>query len=261
MVNLSVCIEKFWRRADLPFDERIRRTASLGFDAYEFWGWRNKDLDALERAHEESGMTLAALALEPQFSLVEPGLEAELIEGAAQTAQVAERFGCSGLILTTGDIVADESFSITRRRVVRRLRKMAEIVGEAGKTIFLEPLNPLIDHRGYWLTTMAQANDIVEEVESPALTILYDLYHQQITEGNLIANLVRYLDRIGHIHTAGVPGRHELLGGENDYTALFAAIESSGYAGFVGLEFDPTLEDEEGLKQAQRLALDAEKLL
>ena len=96
---------------------------------------------------------------------------------------------------------------------------------------------------------MAQAGDIVEEVDSPGLGILYDLYHQQITEGKLIDNLHRHLHRIGHIHSAGVPGRSELLGSENDYAALFRAIDASGYNGFVGLEFRPTIGEEAALAQ------------
>ena len=84
---------------------------------------------------------------------------------------------------------------------------------------------------------MAQAADIVAEVDSPALTILYDIYHQQITEGNLISNLRTYLPLIGHIHTAGVPGRHELADNEIDYRVVFQAIDESDYAGCVGLEF------------------------
>lgn len=252
MVTLSVCIEMFW--TDLPYPERIRRSAGLGFSAFEFWGWKAKDLDAIRAAAQESGLTLAALALEPGFAVVRPDNEKALVQGVSDSADVARSFGGNGVIVTTGNVVAGESYEITRRRVVRKLRKMAAVAADKGITLFLEPLNPFVDHAGYWLVTMAQASDIVAEVDSPALTILYDLYHQQISEGNLIANLQRYAGQIGHIHTAGVPGRHELLGGENDYAALFRAIDAIGYSGHVGLEFRPTLGEEVALTQALALA-------
>lgn len=252
MVNLSVCIEMYW--PNLAYEERVRRVAALGFRAYEFWGWKNKDLEALRAVQAESGLQLAALALEPGFAVVHPTNEADLVQGVADTAKVAQSLDCRTIIVTTGDAIAGETYELTRRRVVRKLRKMADVAVDQGVQLALEPLNPIVDHKGYWLTTMAQAGDIVEEVASSGLTILYDLYHQQITEGNLIANLQRYAHQIGHIHTAGVPGRHELVGGENDYGVLFDAIDAIGYAGFVGLEFRPTIGDEAALRQSLTLA-------
>jgi hydroxypyruvate isomerase len=251
VVKLSVCIEMFW--TDLSFEERIRRTAALGFEAYEFWGWKNKNLDAMRAAQEETGIKLGALALEPGFAVVNQDNEREIMQGIAMTAETAQSLGCNSVIVTTGNVIAGEPWEMTRRRVVRRLKKMAQVAADAGVRICLEPLNPFVDHKGYWLTTMAEAGDIVEEVDSPALTILYDLYHQQITEGNLIANLQRHAHQIGHVHTAGVPGRHELVGGENDYGVLFHAIDNAGYTGFVGLEFRPTIGEEAALRQALAL--------
>ena len=84
-----------------------------------------------------------------------------------------------------------------------------------------------------------------------------DIYHQPITEGNLISNLRTYLPLIGHIHTAGVPSRHELADNEIDYRAVFRAIDESDYAGYVGLEFRPSLTEAEALAQAVRIAEEA----
>jgi hydroxypyruvate isomerase len=100
---------------------------------------------------------------------------------------------------------------------------------------------------------MAEASDIVEEVESPNLKILYDIYHQQLTEGKIIDNLRRYADRIGHIHVAATPGRTNLVGGDLDYRAIFAAIDTVGYGGYVGLEFRPTGDDAAALREAMGL--------
>lgn len=252
MPKLSVCVEMFW--TDLPYPERIRRVAALGYQAYEFWGWRSKDLDAIRAAQEETGLHLAGILAEPPMSLTTPGNDRELVQGMVESVQAARSLGCTGLIVTTGNVIPGESYEITRRRAVRKLKAMAQAAADGGAAIFLEPLNPFVDHPGYWLTTMAQAADIVEEVDSPALTILYDMYHQQITEGNLIANLHRHLSHIGHIHTAGVPGRHELVGSENDWVALFRAVDEAGYQGYVGLEFRPSMGEEAALQQCLDLA-------
>jgi hydroxypyruvate isomerase len=252
MVKLSVCIEMFWR--DLPYEERIARVARLGFPAFEFWSWSNKDLPAIQATMAEHDIPIAAMTFEPGSSLIKRNLTAQLVQGMRDTAAAAEALGCKTVIATTGNTLDDESYEISRRRVVRNLRAITAVAADHGLTLVLEPLNTLADHHGYWLTKMAQAVDIVQEVDSPACKILMDLYHQQITEGNNIVNLTQYIEHIGHFHTAGVPGRHELVGGEQDYVAIFKAIDATGYDGYVGLEYRPTLEAEESLKQALSLA-------
>jgi len=251
MVKLSVCIEMFWR--DLPYEERIARVAALGYPAFEFWGWKNKDLGAIKAAKDKANLPLAALCIEPNFSLIRRNAQAELVQGMKETAFVARDLGCKTIIATVGNVYDDETYEITRRRVVRNAAAVVKVAEDHGLTIVLEPLNTLVDHHGYWLTRMAQAVDIVEEIGSPAAKILDDLYHQQIMEGNLINNLSAYISHIGHFHTAGNPGRHELLGGEQDFRAIFKAIDATGYAGYVGLEYSPTLDTTVSLKQALSL--------
>ena len=252
MPRLSVCIEMFWR--DLPVAERIPRVAALGYPAFEFWGWKNKDVPAIRAAMDACGLPLAALAFEPGGSLIRRGAQAELVQGMRDTAAVAEALGCRTVIITAGNRLDDEPDEATRRRVVRHLAAVAHVAEDHGLTLVLEPLNTLVDHAGYWLRTMAQAVDIVEGVGSPAVKILMDLYHQGIQEGNVINNLTAYIDHIGHFHAAGLPGRHELVGGEQDYRAILRAIDATGYAGHVGLEYRPLLEPEESLRQALALA-------
>jgi hydroxypyruvate isomerase len=247
MVKLSVCIEMFWH--DLPVEQRITKVAALGYPAFEFWGWKNKDLDKIRQAMDETGLLLAALCVEPNFCLIKRNVSSELLLGMKESVQVAKKLGSSTLIVTTGNTFDDESFEASRRRVVSNLAMIGKVAEDNGLTMVLEPLNTLADHHGYWLTKMAQAVDIVTEINSPAVKILMDLYHQQVQEGNLIANLTQYITHIGHFHTAGVPGRHELIGGEIDYRALFKAIGATSYQAYVGLEYSPTIDAEQSLRQ------------
>ncbi len=251
MVKLSVCIEMFWR--DLPYEERIARVAALGYQAFEFWGWKNKDLVKIKEAAAMNNLAVAALSMEPNGSLLRRNYEADLVRGMEEMARVARDLGCRTIITTTGNTYDDESYEISRRRVVRQARAVARVAEDNGLTLVLEPLNTLVDHHGYWLTRLPQAVDIVQEVGSPALKILDDIYHQQISEGNIIPNLTTYIEHIGHFHTAGHPGRHELVGGELDYRAIFRAIDATGYSGYVGLEYSPVLEPDVSLKQALSL--------
>ncbi len=251
MVRLSVCIEMYW--PELPFAQRVERVAAAGLTAIEFWDYSNKDLPSIQAAAQASGVAVAGFVSEPGFALTGSTPAEVHVQGVQRAAQVAAMLGASRLIVTAGNSVAGESFETTRRRVLRKLKLMAVAAQQAGVTLCLEPLNVHDDHPGYWLTTMAQAADLVEEVDLPSLKILYDIYHQQITEGSIIANLRKYRSHIGHIHVAGAPGRGNLVGGDLDYRAIFAAIDAIGYPGYVGLEFRPDGDVQAALAEAMAL--------
>jgi hydroxypyruvate isomerase len=249
MLDFSVCIEMFWR--DLPMSERVRRVKALGYKAFEFWGWKDKDVASLRTVRLETGLACAAMCMEPNWGLTDDTIsDKDVIDGFVASLQAASALGCKRLICVPGLVVAGESWEITRRRVVRRARAMAPLAQEAGVVVVLEPLNPIVDHKGAWLTKMSEAADLALEIGSPSVKILDDLYHQQVTEGNLIANFTRHAALIGHVHCAGVPGRHELVGGELDFRTIFNAIKQTSYSGYVGLEFAPTKDGDAGLKEA-----------
>lgn len=116
-----------------------------------------------------------------------------------------------------------------------------------------EPLNTYVNHPGYYLWSSAEGFDIIREVGHPNVKIIYDIYHQQIMEGNIIPNVVNNLDLIAHLHSAGHPGRHELQYGETDYRVVFDAIDKAGYKGACGLEYNPLMNPDESLIKAREL--------
>ena len=118
----------------------------------------------------------------------------------------------------------------------------------------VEPLNSAVDHPGYFLTSSYEGYDILEAVDSPNVKLLYDVYHQQITEGNVIQNVTDHIDLIGHVSVADVPGRHEPGTGELNYENVFSALDDAGYEGYVGLEFSPTGDSAEAIKDVRSLA-------
>ena len=119
----------------------------------------------------------------------------------------------------------------------------------SGITLVIEPLNELIDHLGYYLVRSEEAFQIIDQVGSPNVKVVFDIYHQQISEGQLIANITSNIDKISHFHAAGNPGRHELTRGELHYPSIFDAISATGYRGFVGLEYWPVGDASAGLRE------------
>ena len=107
----------------------------------------------------------------------------------------------------------------------------------------------MVDHPGYHLSTSREAFDILEKIDSDNVKILFDIYHQQITEGNLYSNIFDHLNQIGHFHAAAVPGRGPITGGEINYTYLLQELADNGYDGYVGLEYMTAFSAEESLKK------------
>lgn len=252
MFQLSACIEMIFR--NLPFPERIQKVAECGLPACEFWGWGNKDLDAIVRAKEAAGIAIAAMVCDTRGPLVADGSAAPFVEGLKASCEVAQRLGTRVLIVTTGQEIPGKPRSEQHANLVSALRAGAPIAEDAGITLVLEPLNVLVNHKGYYLSTSAEGFEIVREVGSPHVKLLFDIYHQQITEGNLINNITANIALIGHFHAADHPGRHELGTGEIHYGNVFRAIAKTGYSGYVGLEYAPLADPAETLRQALALA-------
>ena len=119
---------------------------------------------------------------------------------------------------------------------------------ESGVTLVVEPLNIYVDHIGYYLSSSKEAFAIIEEVGSPYVKVLFDIYHQQINEGDILRHMLPNLEKIGHIHCAGSNGRHELDNGELNYPYLFKKLAEAGYDRYVGLEYFPERDPADSLK-------------
>jgi hydroxypyruvate isomerase len=224
---------------DLPFEQRVRRVADLGFEV-EIWDWTTKDIDALTR----TGATFSSMTGYVRGTLADPGGAEELLRTAEQSLQVAERLDCPRLNVH-GTGLDDQGLPVVASDVVtpvmwlgaaRTLTRLAELGERAGRVFTLENLNTAVDHPGTPFARAADTLALVEAVGSPHLRLNLDLYHAQIGEGNLIQLVERALPLVGEIQVADVPGRHEPGTGEINYPAVAAALDRLGYTGVVGLE-------------------------
>ena len=243
MVRLSVCVEMVYD--DDPFEARSRRAGEAGVEAVEFWDWRGKDLDAVETAADEAGVDVVGCTA--GGTLTDPDGADDAVETIRESIDVASERGIPTLIATTGPDQEGLDRETQHASVVDVLSRVAPDAEEAGVTIALEPLNTAVDHPGYFLTTSDEGFAIVDEVGSPNVALLYDVYHQQVTEGNVIQTVTENVDAIGHVHVADVPGRHEPGTGELDYANVFDALDDAGYEGYVGCEFSPTGDPDEAM--------------
>lgn len=247
-MKLSVCVDAVFMGKAIK--EAVQKVKEAGLDTIEFWTWEDKDVELLEKLHGE-GINIAAFCT-GFISLVEKGERDKYIESLKKTIATAKRLGCSVLISQTG-----QELSVSRQQqhesMVEGLKACVPYLEESGITLVVEPLNTRVDHAGYYLSSSDEAAEIMREVGSPYVKMLFDIYHQQIMEGDLIRRIREYIPYIGHFHAAGNPGRHELYQSEIDYKKVFEAIKEAGYEGCIGLEYFPEDEPEKGLAYAIKI--------
>jgi hydroxypyruvate isomerase len=252
-MKYSICIEMLCDCSDAAAAVRtLERVREAGFSAFEFWGWENKDLAALRAARDRLELSIAAMCTEA-VPLNDPAARPRYLEALRRSCDAARSLGCPTLITLSGQEREGVSREAQHESIVQGLRAAAPIAGEAGLTLVLEPLNTKVDHAGYYLAGSREGLDIVDEVGSPAVKLLYDIYHMQVMEGDLISTLTANVARIGHLHAAGVPGRHEVTGGEIAYGAVFQAIAAAGYDRYCGLEYSPSKDVAAGLRETMEL--------
>ena len=248
-MRLCVAIPCFFKNVD--FCDAIRTSASLGYDAVETYNWKDLDLDAVKRTLDETGVELISMCT-TEFRLTDPAYRDAWVAGVKETCEAAKKLGVKKLITQVGkDTGAPREAQ--HASIVAGLKAGAPILEEYGITVMIEPLNTYVNHPGYYLWSSAEAFEIVREVGSPNVKVIYDIYHQQVMEGNIIPSVINNLDLIAHLHSAGHPGRHELQFGENDYLNIIKAIDAAGYTCAMGLEYSPTLEPIESLREAIRI--------
>jgi len=166
---------------------------------------------------------------------------------------LAAKAGVPNVITFSGERkgMADD---VGARNTVIGLNRVKKIAEDHGVTICLELLNSKVNHPDYMADHTAWGARVMQEVGSPNVKLLYDIYHMQIMEGDLIATIEQNIGVIGHFHTGGVPGRHQLdHTQEIQYDAVMRAIAATGYQGYVAHEFLPTIDTETALAQAVAL--------
>ncbi len=176
-------------------------------------------------------------------------IEAQLGEQLA----LAQKWNIPNLIVFSGnrDGQSDaEGQAIT----IENLRQIAPLAENAGITLLLELLNSKVDHPDYMCDRSPWGVEVIRQVNSPRVRLLYDIYHMQIMEGDIISTIRASSAYIGHYHTAGVPGRNEIdATQELQYTPIMQAIKATGYTGYIGQEFVPRGDPIAALREAYRL--------
>lgn len=254
-MKFSACIEMLFN--EVPFIQRIKKAKENNFDAIEFWDWMEKDIDEIRDECIENNINIAAFIGNTKGQMVNPDDNEDLVMGVSQSINIAKKLQCNNLILTTNILGEDRSVLPTpaglteedkKKNIEKVLFELAPIAEKSGVTMVLEPLNVLVDHPGYFLDNSKIGFDILKKVNSPNIKLLYDIYHMQIMEGNIINTIEKNIDLIGHIHIADVPGRMEPGTGEINYINIYNKLVELDYKNFAGFEYQPSVSTKDSLQ-------------
>ena len=244
-------VEMWWR--DRPFIERIHAAADAEFKYIEFWPWRGKDIEAIATVCNERDIEVAQFTA---WGFV-PGMNDSknhdaFVKEITKSCEIAKHLNCKRMTVVGGNDQAGMTQEEMHQNIITALKLVKPIVEEAGVMLILEPMNIRVDHKGHCLYGSEDAVRICREVDSPMIKINWDLYHMQISEGDLCGRLRDGFDQVGYIQVADHPGRHEPGTGEIYYPRVFEELERLGYDGPIGLECSPAIDEEsaiEGLKK------------
>jgi len=223
-MTIDVCLEMV--HTDLPYEKRIEKIAEAGFKCVEFWFHDAKDAAVLRQVCEATGVTINNLVVNaPDGSVgggpVDSRDHGKYIDRLHEVIAFAKAAGIGMGITCTGNLVDGLSREQMRANLEKVYAEAAAIAAKNDFTLVIESLNTHVNHPGYYLDTSL--------------------------EGNVIANIERNIDVIGHFHSAGVPGRHELMNCELNYLEILKRIGAAGYTGAFGLEYSPSYDSSDSL--------------
>jgi hydroxypyruvate isomerase len=248
---------------DLPFEQRLAKVAEAGYSNIELVGeyhahdWSQADFARANAARKSLGIHFDATA-GLTHGAADPANRDALLAELSQALVPMETLGCPAMILLSGNVAPGLSREAQHRSCVETLKRAAALI--EGRKINGQPVRLLLEcidpeeNPRYFLTSATEAIDIVRQVNHPQVQFLYDIYHEQIAEGNLIEKLDKHIDVVGLIHVADVPGRHEPGTGEINYANIFRKLAELNYRHIVAMEFKPTGNPVESLRMARRLA-------
>ncbi len=234
--------------------DELKFMADQGFTALEDNGLKQRPVEVQEKIGRELarlGMEMGVFVATGDFGNVtfasdKPEVREKILKDIRDSVEVAKRVNAKWCTVVPGRYDQRMEWDYQTANVIDNLKRCAEIFEPHGLVMVIEPLNPWRDHPGLFLRKVPQAYLICRAVGSPSCKILFDIYHQQITEGNLIPNIEKAWSEIAYFQVGDNPGRKEPTTGEINYRNIFRHIYNKGFTGIVGMEHGNSRPGKEG---------------
>ena len=241
-----------WMFNEAPLLERFQLAAACGFRAVEMQAPYDQPADALANAARDAGVEVVLINTPAALAAV-PDQEDAFQQSFQRALDYAAALHCPRIHCLAGEGAGEDS----RAAMQRNVEWAADLAADADVDVMLEPLNT-VDHPDYYLTSVAQALEIIHAVQRPNVRLQFDCYHMQVMQGRLVDTIAEQLDAIGHIQTSGVPARCEPdAGQEINFPYVLARLDELGYDGWVGCEYRPRAGTLDGLDWARPYGIHA----
>lgn len=245
-------------------DEGLALAASHGYQGFEMFDWRDAgERAAYGKAMRDHGLDAVCITANkgvraPGCGLTDPSERDGFLQEIAAASEVAKEFGCRMLVVLTGFEREGISRSEQMDSCVAGLREAAPMLEKANMTAIIEPINTLVTRPGYFLPGARESFEMLRRVDSPNVKLLFDIYHVQVTDGDLILQIRHNIDWIGHFQIGDHPGRMQPGTGEINYRNVFRAIyelqEEGRFDGYAGLEYHPNVTLPQTMAEVRALA-------
>jgi len=244
---------------ELPFEQRMEKVAEAGYTSFElvdeFKAWPETEFKRMAARKRAMGLSVDAVAAIQRGAADPAGADA-YVSYLSEFLETAEKLETAGVIVLSGNRIESLPRIAQHNACVETLKRAGDAALKRNMTLLFENIDPE-ENPQYYLTSVAEGFEIVRKVDNPHVRLLYDFYHEQIAEGNLIKKLQENIDLVGLVHVADVPGRHQPGTGEINYTSIFRELAELKYDRFAAMEFIPSGDAVAILRSARKLALQA----
>ncbi len=242
-----------------PFEQRLEAVAEAGYRAVElvreFDKWSDDDFRHANQKKRSLGIKFDATA-GLWKGIADPAAHDGFLTDLKAFFPVADKLECPAIIVLSGDRIEGLSHEAQHQACTETLKRAADLAAKQNVTLLLENIDPE-ENPKYFLTSVAEGFEIVRKVDHPHVKFLYDFYHEQIAEGNLIEKLEKNIAYVGLVHIADVPGRHQPGTGEINYANIFRKMAELHYDRYAAMEFVPSGDTVTALRSARELVAHA----
>lgn len=241
------------------FEEKLETAARSGVQSVElvgeYDGWSDADVARIRKLLASFRLGMDVLIATPNWnqrpvSMVDPAQRDNFLADCRNAIVYAQKLEVPQVLLMSGNAIAGRTHEEQYASLLEGAKRAGDLMAKANLTAIIEPLNSLVNHKGFFLTTCVEGSKLVREVDNPRVKLLFDIYHEQVQEGNVIRTLTSAADIVAVFHVADNPGRNDPGTGEINYPNVYKAIQKSGYAGYVAMEYLPIGDQIESLSRS-----------
>ncbi len=241
------------------FEEKLEAAARAGAQSVELVAehvhWTDAELARNRKRCASFGLGIDTIIATPDWakrpvSMLDPAQRENFLGDVRAAIGFAQKLEAPQIILMAGNTIPGRSREQQYASLLEGAKRAGELAAQANLTLIVEPLNSLVDHKGFFLNTCTEGLKLVREAANPHVKLLFDIYHEQVQAGNVIATLTEAAPHVAVFHVADSPGRHEPGTGELNWANIYKAIQKSGYGGYLTMEYIPTGEQVSSLIKA-----------